>query len=84
MNPSSQRLDNISVPKLKQGIYKNASGFSAQKTNNGHLVSNQSGVQKKTFEYLTANMANDVAAHANTLDEKPAKGELGVALSSKL
>ena len=71
------------MPKLKSAIYKNA-GFSAQKTSNGHIVSNQSGVQKKTFEYLTANMANDGMGHAQTLDEKPAKGELAVGLSSKL
>jgi hypothetical protein len=47
-------------------------------------VSNQSGVQKKTFEYLTSNMGHDTGAHAHTLDQKPAKGELGVSLASKL
>lgn len=82
---SSQRntsLNNIAVPKLKSGIYKNAAFASAQKTSNGHIVSNQSGVQKKTFEYLTANMANE--GHAQTLDDKPTKGDLGVGLHSKL
>ena len=69
------------MPKLRTGIYKNA-GFSAQKGSNGHIVSNQSGVQKKTFEYLTANMANDL--HAHTLDDKPAKGELAIGLNPKL
>ena len=75
-------MNNLTVPKLKSGIYKN-SGLSAQKAGNGQLVSNQSGVQKKTFEYLTANMAND-SGHAQTLDDKATKGELAVGLTSKL
>lgn len=65
-------LQNINVPKIKGGIYKNAglSGHKTQQNANGLLVSNQSGVQKKTFEYLTSNMGNESAAHAHTLDDK--------------
>jgi len=82
-------LKNINVPKIKTGIYKNAglSGHKTQQNANGHLVSNQTGVQKKTFEYLTNNMGNDSAVHAHTLDDKVRiedKGLQNVDLSSKL
>lgn len=74
----------ISVPKIKTGLYKNAglSGHKTQQNANGHLVSNQTGVQKKTFEYLTSNLGND--AHAHTLDDKIDQGLHQVDLTGKL
>ena len=77
-------MKHISVPKIKTGIYKNAglSGHKTQQNANGHLVSNQTGVQKKTFEYLTSNLGND--AHAHTLDERIDQGLQNVDLAGKL
>ena len=69
--PSNRNgLKQISIPKIKSGINKNAalSGHRTQQNSNGLLVSNQHGVQKKTFEYLTNNIQDNV--HAHTLDEQ--------------